>query len=556
MRNKPRRILNSILAVIVLFGLTWVYGSQGLTWRDLLPLKAGRFQSASAQSPAGGYGVSAAHPLAVEAGLEILEQGGSAVDAAIAVSYALAVVEPYASGIGGGGAALLFPADARRPLVYDYRETAPLSGEMPPSYAGVPGLVAGMAQMHEEHGVLEMKEILQPALRLAEEGFAANQSLNSRLEANQYYLPVRDLPHFYPGGTPVRAGERVIQPELAATLRAIQEHGPAAFYQGQIAAHIAAQVSGLTLNDLRSYSVLESAPLSADYGDYRVYAAPAPMGGITLLQILQMAEILQLERYPHQSADYFDLLTNVIKRSYYDRRDNIGDPGYIYVPSAELAGREYARDMALEISADRFGGRLDDFVIEDTPADLEDHDNTTHFVVVDKEGAMVSVTNTISQFFGSGVYVDGFFLNNQLKNFSSSAGSPNLIEPGKRARSYISPVILAKDGRPVLGIGTPGGNRIPMVMAQAIISLIRYGDSIEEAIARPRYYLEDRNVLYLEKDIPAAEKEVLRARGYTVIVYDAPMTYGGLYAIYIDYEKDQMYAVADPRRTGAASVRN
>jgi gamma-glutamyltranspeptidase/glutathione hydrolase len=556
MRAKQRRIFNSILAVVVLFGLAGFYSSQGLAWQDLLPLKSSVTHGAAAQTPVGGYGVSAAHPLAVEAGMEILERGGNAVDAAVAVSYVLAVVEPYASGIGGGGAALVFPAGSTRPQVYDYREAAPLSGRMPGSFAGVPGFVAGMDRMHREHGRLEMEEVLEPALRLAEEGYAANQSLSDRLEANRYYLPVRSLPHFYPYGMPVRPGDKVRQLELAATIRAIRDGGPDAFYQGEIAAAIAAGSGGLSLEDMRGYSVIKAEPASAAFGGYTVYTAPAPMGGIALLQVLQMAELLQLEQHLPGSAAYIDLLTSMIKRSYYDRRENIGDPRYIYVPAEELTSREYARKMALEISADRFGGRLDDFIIEDTPADFEDHDNTTHFVIVDKEGTMVSATNTISQFFGSGVYVKGFFLNNQLKNFSTSAGSPNLIEPGKRARSYISPTILAEDGRPVLGIGTPGGNKIPMAIVQAILQLTRYGLPLDEAIAAPRFFIEDKSVIYLEKDLPAAEKEALRARGYTVIIYDAPMAYGGLYAIHIDYENDRIYAVADPRRSGTASVNN
>ena len=553
MRAKQRRIFNSILAVVVLFGLAGFYSSQGLAWQDLLPLKSSVTHGAAAQTPVGGYGVSAAHPLAVEAGMEILERGGNAVDAAVAVSYVLAVVEPYASGIGGGGAALVFPAGSTRPQVYDYREAAPLSGRMPSSFAGVPGFVAGMDRMHREHGRLEMEEVLEPALRLAEEGYAANQSLSDRLEANRYYLPVRSLPHFYPYGVPVRPGDTVRQPELAATIRAIRDGGPDAFYQGEIAAAIAAGSGGLSLEDMRGYSVIKAEPASAAFGGYTVYTAPAPMGGIALLQVLQMAELLQLEQHLPGSAAYIDLLTSMIKRSYYDRRENIGDPRYIYVPVDELTSRDYARKMALR--SPRIAVTLDDFIIEDTP-DFEDHDNTTHFVIVDKEGTMVSATNTISQFFGSGVYVKGFFLNNQLKNFSTSAGSPNLIEPGKRARSYISPTILAEDGRPVLGIGTPGGNKIPMAIVQAILQLTRYGLPLDEAIAAPRFFIEDKSVIYLEKDLPAAEKEALRARGYTVIIYDAPMAYGGLYAIHIDYANDRIYAVADPRRSGTASVNN
>ncbi len=556
MRTRARRIFNSILAVVVLCGLAAVYLSQGLTWRDLLPFKLPLAHGVAAEMAVGSYGVSAAHPLAVAAGLEIMEKGGNAVDAAVAVSYVLAVVEPYASGIGGGGAALVFPAGSQRPQVYDYRETAPMSGRLPASFAGVPGFVAGMDLLHREHGRLPLEDILEPALRLAEEGFAANQSLSSRLEENRYYLPVHSLPHFYPDGNPVRPGEIVRQPELASTIRAIRDGGPDAFYRGHIAANIVAKSGGLSLEDLESYTVSKRVPVSAHFGDYRVYSAPAPMGGLTLLQILQMAEILQLQRCQPESADYIDLLTNIIKRAYYDRRENIGDPEYIYVPVEKLVSREYARQMALEISADRFGGRLDDFVIEDTPADLENHDNTTHFVVVDKEGTMVSATNTISQFFGAGIYVDGFFLNNQLKNFSTTAGSPNLIEPGKRARSYISPTILAREGRPVLGIGTPGGGKIPMAMAQVIMQLVGFGHSLEEAIAAPRYFLEGSSVIYLEHDLPAAEKEELRDRGYTVIIYNAPMAYGGLYAIQIDYENDRIYAVADPRRSGAAAIRN
>ncbi|KAB2332181.1 gamma-glutamyltransferase [Cytobacillus depressus] len=496
-----------------------------------------------------GYGVSSSHPLAVKVGMEILENGGNAVDAAVAVSYALGVVEPYSSGIGGGGEMIIMPGDNQTPIFYEYRETAPFSGKIPQGYVGIPGLVKGMELINAELGSMNIKELIQPAVDLAEKGFEADNDLSKRLENASYRMPVSSLPHFYPDGVAIKPKAVIKQHDLANTLKLIQEHGSDAFYDEEIAEQIVDKVKGLKATDLKNYSVVKADPVYGKFKDFEIISAPPPLSGVTLIQSLRMAEILNLQSTKENTADFIHLVGEISKRAYHDRLSEIADPAFYQSPK-DLTSRKYSKKLAEEISIKKLS---DDYKVNDSIADEEDYDNTTHFVIMDKEGTMVSATHTLGHLFGSGKYAAGFFLNNQLSNFSQAANRINSIEPGKRPRSFTSPSILRNDEM-MIGIGTPGGKRIPQVLTQVLARHLLFGDSIQDAIDAPRFYVEDKKI-YVEDGFPSKVLDELRDRGYRVIIRDSPYYYGGVQALIEDKEEKIILGGADQRRTGIWQVR-
>lgn len=501
-------------------------------------------QSAQAEG-INGYGVSASHPLAVKVGMDILEKGGNAVDAAIAISYTLGVVEPYGSGIGGGGVMLVLENGSDKAVVYDYRETAPISGEIPPSNAGVPGFVKGMEVIHADLGSLPMKDLIQPAINYAKKGFKVDSYFHGRLKAAANRMPVEDLPHLYPKGEAVKKDKVLKQPELARTLTLIRDQGSDAFYTGTISKAILKEIESFSPVDLRNYSVIKRNAVHGQFGNLEVISAPPPVSGITAIQSLQMADILKLETTKNNEADFIHLTSEITKAAYQDRLKNIADPAFYSGFSEEILTMNYSKNLARDISLDNLS---DDYEVIDSLADLEDHDNTTHFVVVDKEGNMVSATNTLGNFFGSGVYVNGFFLNSQISNFSMLPDGINSIEPGKRPRSFSSPMILRNDDY-LMGIGSPGGKRIPAVVSQVILRHFYFNEPLQEAIDHPRFYSE-KNIIYVENGFPKKVLEDLSSRGYEVVVKKSPSFYGAVQAIIVDKKENIIYGGADKRRNG------
>jgi gamma-glutamyltranspeptidase/glutathione hydrolase len=381
---------------------------------------------------------------------------------------------------------------------------------------------------------------------LAEEGFTVTEQLTYHLGLAQYRLQAEEMPHFYPGGEPVKPGSVLKQKELAQTLRLIQEEGLDVFYEGQVAEKLAAWIQGLERADFAGYSVERREPVRGKFGEYEVLSAPAPFSGLILIQSLQMAELAGIDEFNPNAPAYIDLLSQIFALSYAERLTNIADPRFVEVPQEELASMEYACELVAEL----FGEKSDGTERLTADPELVKHDdgNTTHFVIIDQQGMMVSATHTVSQFFGSGVYVDGFFLNNQLRNFAENPQSINAMAPGKKPRSFIAPTILAKDGKPVLGIGTPGGKWIPMKMAQVLIDHLQFGTPLQEAIEKPRFYIFD-NIIYFEEDIDGTVKEALRQKGYSVLVYDSPIA-TSTQAMAVDYERDLLYGGSELHRDG------
>lgn len=519
---------------------------------DDAPLKDFKESEVDSRSLLNEHGVAADHPVAVDIGLAVLNNGGNAVDAAVAVSYALSVLEPDASGLGGGGLLLVHPPDQEAPSLYDYREVAPSSPANKDSSIGIPGFVKGMEYVHRDFGSMAFEELIEPSVVLAEDGIEVSQYLHERLQAAAYRMPVEELENFYPNGRAIQAGRLLKQKALAKTLRKIQEEGSSVFYTGSIGESIQEEL-GLSIQDMRRYRVETPEPLEAEYSGYSVYAPSPPSGGLMMLQSLQLAERLELWRTKGHRTDFIHMISEVIKRTYKTRLDNIGDPSFVEVPVEKLLGAPYLKKLGESIDEDevteQYLSRLD------TEADRKDEGNTTHFVIVDKDGMMVSSTNTLSNFFGSGEQVAGVFFNNQLDNFSSDEGSPNARESGKRPHSYITPLIFSKDEKPVMGIGAAGGRRIPSTLLQVLVKLHMYDEKPEAALNSDRFFGEvNNNTMALEEKENEDIEEQLDDLGYDLSYSESSTYFGAVQMLWIDHKQKIIRGASDKRRKGIWKV--
>lgn len=452
--------------------------------------------------------------------MEILKKGGNAVDAAIATALALAVTYPTAGNIGGGGFMVIRMADGTATTI-DYRETAPggasktmfldASGNVIPNASktghrsvGVPGTVAGMALAREKYGKLPWRDLVEPARRLAANGFPVSHALARGLRAQkEKFAPYAESVRvFQRGGRFHEEGEILRQPELAATLARISAKGPREFYEGQTAEFLAKEMAAhgglITVADLKSYRAIERTPVRGTYRGYELISmAPTSSGGFLLLQMLKMLERHDLDAMGHDSSAKYHLLAEVMKRAYADRAAFVGDPGFIKVPLGGLLSPAYVASRAASIRLDRATPSAE-IRAGDPPG--KESDETTHFVTADAEGNAVSNTYTLRDGYGSGITVAGagFLLNNVMDEFAAKAGAPNAfgypagevntIAPGKRPVSSQTPTIGLKDGKLAFLVGTPGGTTIPNTVMQVIINLIDHGMNIQEAVDAPRIH--------------------------------------------------------------------
>jgi len=484
------------------------------------------------------YGVSAGHPDAVKAGMEVLENGGNAADAAIAAAFAVSVVEPFASGIGGGGVTLI-QEQGEEPEAYDYREVVPEAG-IPASDTGVPGFVAGMMELHEDYGMAEWPALIDPAIHLAESA-EVSATLAQQLQSAQGRLPVEELDHFYPGGVPIEAGATLKQTELAATLREIRDSDGASFYEGDIGEALT-NIEGLDMNSLSDYSVGRHHPVSGEFAGYEIIGAPPPLPGASVIQMLQIIEergTLEEERnsapFIHDIAMSWRLAEQFIETDF-------GDPYFVDVPVEQLTDPERNAALAEEISSDSL-------LSADSQRSYQDSDpNTTHITVIDDEGTVVSMTNTLTNFFGSGVYTEGFFLNNQMVRFSIGQAGQNEPEPGRRSVTWSSPMIVADEEGPVMGLGSPGGERIPMMLTQMIADWVGGETDLEGVVEAERFHLMD-DALIMEGTPGPNLSEALLATGYSEIrEAPTPLYFGSIQALAIDRETGELLGAADHRR--------
>lgn len=499
--------------------------------------------------------VAAGHPDAVAAGAEILAQGGNAADAAIATAFAVAVVEPFASGLGGGGSALVAQGDGP-PLAYDYRETVALDGDIPDSGTGIPGFVDGMATLHEEHGSLEWPELLAPAIRLAEEGFAVSPMLAQRLRADYGPGAIEGLEQFHGGiggWAPLSEGDTLVQAELAATLQTLAQEGPQAFYTGSLVEDLTA-VDGIDAASLAEYETVAAEPVSGAFGDYEFVSAAPPLPGAAVVQLLQVAEALGVADAAPGSAEYVDTLSAAWQVADASVTESLGDPAFVDVPVDELTDAEANTALARTAVAPSLTSAAAPPAGTGEPIEAG---NTTHLTVVDDDGLTVSMTNTITSFWGGAdaTNVGGFFLNNQLSRFASVDTPANQPEPGRKSVSWSAPsLVLDAQGRVVMGLGSPGGQAIPSILANVVVPWALQDAPLQEAVDAPRHYLQD-GVLALE-DQPSAEvAELVRQRGWQPQVTErADAVFGSVQALEIDYETGTVTGAADSRREGDVAV--
>src|SRR5699024_3295994 len=364
--------------------------------------------------------------------MRILREGGNAVDASIAVACALGVVEPYASGLGGGGNMLIHPTDGGEPVVYDYRETAP--SHLDTAYnTGVRGAVKGSERISKEYGKLSLHEVMQPAIELAETGFPINEIISRNLAETKHSNMV-NISHFYPNKKPLQPGELLIQKELAETMKRIAAEGSDVFYTGELADEIIRTGVGISVEDLADYETVLRKPVKSTFLNHKVYTAPAPVGGALIAQALRVIEEMELYKEDVTSAAFMAKLGNILKSCYTMRNIYMGDPAFVHVKEDRLLEEAAIQSLVSTIEQQTSPPQIE----------MKDVNHTTHFSVMDEDGMVVSTTNTLSNFFGSGVYVGGMFLNNQMQNFSRDSDSPNAYKPGKRCQSIIAPTILSK----------------------------------------------------------------------------------------------------------------
>ncbi|YBV95869.1 gamma-glutamyltransferase [Phyllobacteriaceae bacterium JZ32] len=476
-----------------------------------------------------GMVVTAQH-LASDIGVDVLKNGGNAVDAAVAVGYALAVVYPTAGNIGGGGFMTIRLKDGKTTFL-DFRERAPLAstktmylddkgnpvkGLSTEGYlaVGVPGSVMGLETARTRYGTKPRQELMAPAIGLAREGFVLEQGDVASFAENAETLakdPAAKAIFLKPDGKPYATGERLVQSDLAASLSLISEQGPDAFYKGPIADAIvkaSQEKKGiLAKEDFEQYTVRELEPVKCSYRGYDIFSSPPPSsGGVIICEILNILEAYPISYLGYGSADTVHLLVEAMRHAYVDRNTALGDPDFVENPTAKLLDKSYAADIRKAISPFKAGVSQ-----ELMPKGFGESTETTHYSIIDDEGNAVAVTYTLNGSFGAGVVAPGtgILLNNEMDDFTAKPGVPNLyglvqgeanaIAPKKTPLSSMSPTIVAKDGKPFMVIGSPGGARIITITLEAIINVIDHGMNIQEAIDAPRIHhqwLPDR--VYME----------------------------------------------------------
>ncbi|QJT83040.1 gamma-glutamyltransferase [Kosakonia sp. MUSA4] len=514
---------------------------------------------------------------ATRVGVDILKQGGNAVDAAVAVGYALAVTHPQAGNLGGGGFMLIRTKEGNVTAI-DFREMAPAAATRdmflddqgnPDSKksltshlaSGTPGTVAGFSMALEKYGTLPLKKVVQPAIKLAKQGFVVNDALANDLKTyGSEVLPNHENSKaiFWKDGEPLKKGDKLVQSNLARSLEMIAEKGPDAFYKGAIAEQIAQQMSKngglITKEDLANYKAVERTPISGDYRGYQVYSMPPPSsGGIHVVEILNILENFDLAKYGFGSANAMQVMTEAEKYAYADRSEYLGDPDFVKVPWQALTNKAYAKSIAAQIDLNK--ARPSSQI---RPGKLEPYESnqTTHYSVVDKEGTAVAVTYTLNTVFGTGIVAGntGILMNNEMDDFSAKPGVPNVyglvggdanaVGPGKRPLSSMSPTIVLKDGKTWLVTGSPGGSRIITTVLQMVVNSIDFGMNVAEATNAPRFHhqwLPDE--LRVEKGFSPDTLKLLEQKGQKVAVKEAM---GSTQSIMVAPD-GTLYGASDPR---------
>ncbi|MFB5664047.1 gamma-glutamyltransferase [Alteribacillus sp. HJP-4] len=576
MRTMATKIL-SIVIIIFLIG-------------SVSPLQAlaKNHQSEAEETAEGTDGmVSTSHPLATEVGAEILKKGGNAVDASVAVQFALNVVEPYMSGIGGGGFMMVYDANTEDISIINSRERAPEGAEsdmfldengniIPFSVrstsgdaVGVPGTLKGLEEALDKWGTRPIQLLITPAVKLAERGFEVDRQLAQAIEENEEKLSksaTADV--FLPDGKPLEEGTLLKQKDLAQTLKLIRSHGSDVLYDGKIGEALAETVQdfegSMTKQDLQNYDVTVDDAVYGDYKGYEIASMPPPSsGGLFLLQMIKILEDFDISQYDSRSVEKYHLLSEVMRLAYADRAAFAGDTEFVDVPMEGLLHPDYIQKRKDLLSVDELNknvGAGDPWEYEDAEQTKEiveqevdkEIGETTHFTVADKWGNVVSYTTTIEQVFGTGIMVPeyGFMLNNELTDFDARPGGANEVQPNKRPLSSMTPTIVLEDGKPVLTLGSPGGPTIIASVLQTFLNIIEYDMDLKEAIEEPRIYNTHTSLTRWEEGVPEEIREDLAEMGHRY--ENSPQSIGNVQSILIDHENGTYHGAADSRRDGAA----
>ncbi|WP_282630108.1 gamma-glutamyltransferase [Empedobacter sedimenti] len=517
-----------------------------------------------------------AHPEASKVGVEILKKGGNAIDASIAVQFALAVVYPNAGNIGGGGFLVYRDAKGKTDAL-DYREKAPLKASEDMYWdkngnaitdlslygqfaAGVPGTVDGMVKAHEKYGKLNWKELVQPAINLAQKGFKITKQQASELtNKHNDFVKYNQKINALTSKSSWKEGDLLIQKDLANTLKLIQQKGRAGFYEGKTADLIVKEMKSgngiISHEDLKEYQSVWRTPVSGNYKGLKVISMPPPSsGGIALVSLFQSIEDYPINKWGFQADSTIQVMVEAERRVYADRAEHLGDPDFIKVPQKQLLDKSYNVNRMKDFSFDK---ATPSSAIKAGEMIGKESMETTHYVIVDKDGNAASVTTTLNNSYGSLVVVEGagFLLNDEMDDFSVKPGTPNLyglvggkanaIEPSKRMLSSMTPSILEKDGKLFMVVGTPGGSTIITSVFQAILNVVDFGMTMQEAVAAPRFHhqwLPDQ-IDYEPNAISENVRETLKQKGYKL---KERKPYGRVEGILVN--KDGTYqAGADPR---------
>jgi gamma-glutamyltranspeptidase/glutathione hydrolase len=534
--------------------------------------------------------VAAANELASKAGVEILKKGGNAVDAAVATALALNIVEPNASGLGGGGFATIY-LNTGEAICWDFREMAPQSATKDlfsseqskkekwstwgGKASGVPGSPMGLFTILENYGTLSFAEVAAPALALAEEGFTVDPLLASMIQDNFDKITAfnPEGTTYTPDGLPLEQGTLLKQPVLAKTFRLLAEKGLDAYYKGEIGEAVVRAINkaggNMTLEDLANYKIEKREPLKGTYRGFSIVAPPpASSAGTHVIQILNILENFSVKEWGHNSELYLHHLSEISKMMFADRAKYMADTAFANVPLTGLISKTYAKQLADKIgetaAVEIAAGDPTAFVTAPkarhrySPAgDHNGHVSTTHFSVADSKGNMVAWTWTINNFFGSGVFVPeyGFMLNDEMDDFSTDASSVNAPEPGKRPLSSMTPtLVLYPDGKPFMALGSPGATRIILAVSQIIVNAVDFGMSMDEAIEAPRLFNAisggKAGPLLIEAGVDESIVEGLKKRGHNVEVREKGLYFGGAQGIMI--KDGEIIGGADSRRNGVA----